>query len=267
VEGNLTYGLHRLKKFDQIQAQIFLKQAVDLLGLTSFLNRDVQHLSGGERQRVAIARALSLKPGILLLDEPLSALDAAKKAEIMPWLERIRDELTIPMIYVTHSPDELARLADHLVLMKGGVVTQQGLAVEILSRLEQPMSGDDVGVVLKGKVIEHHDQWQLMRISVDSTQFWVNKTSLAPGSSVRLRVLARDISICLEQPQRTSVQNQFQIKLLSMSQDKHPSQMLLRLQLDQQIILARVTCKAVDELKLNPGQLLWAQVKSVALMS
>ena len=152
VLGNLRYGLKRARS---AQAEATLQTAIELLGIGRLLQRRPGQLSGGERQRVAIARALATSPRLLLLDEPMAALDLARRQEIMPWLERLRDELHIPMLYVTHSADELARLADHLVVLEGGQVKAAGPVDQVLSSVHLPMVlGDDAGALLRGQVLE-----------------------------------------------------------------------------------------------------------------
>ena len=159
VIGNLRYGLRRVRS---TQAQATLEAAVQLLGIGHLLHRRTHELSGGERQRVSIARALATAPRLLLLDEPMAALDLARKNEILPWLEKLRDELHIPMLYVTHSADELARLADHLVVLERGQVKAAGPVTEVLSLLEVPVViGEDAGVVLQGQVQGCDTDWYL----------------------------------------------------------------------------------------------------------
>ena len=180
-----------------------LAAAIDLLGIERLLARSPAQLSGGERQRVAIARALATQPRLLLLDEPLAALDAARKQEILPWLERLRDELHTPMLYVTHSADELARLADHVVLLDQGRVAGAGPATEMLSSLSQPvLQGEDVGAVLLAHIAERDTRWHLCRADFDGGSLWLRDSGLPLGQAVRLRVLARDVSLLTEAPQR-----------------------------------------------------------------
>lgn len=264
VQGNLHYGLKRAGGRQGAQA---LQQAIELLGIAGLLKRSSTQLSGGERQRVAIARALATSPRLLLLDEPLAALDLARKQEILPWLERLRDELNIPMLYVTHAVDELARLADHLVLLDQGRVRAAGPVAELLAAIDNPLRlGDDAGALLNGTLAERDPRWHLCRVAFDGGSLWLKDSGLALGQPLRLRVLARDVSIATEQPRHSSIQNQLPCVIESLAEHAHPSQLLLRLRCGQSVLLARITQKAGDELQLRPGLPVWALVKSVALV-
>ena len=264
VQGNLHYGLKRAGGMQGAQA---LQQAIELLGIAGLLKRSTTQLSGGERQRVAIARALATSPRLLLLDEPLAALDAARKQEILPWLERLRDELNIPMLYVTHAVDELARLADHLVLLDQGRVRAAGPVAELLAAIDNPLRlRDDAGALLNGTLAERDPRWHLCRVAFDGGSLWLKDSGLALGQPLRLRVLARDVSIATEQPRHSSIQNQLPCVIESLAAHAHPSQLLLRLRCGPAVLLARITSKAADELQLRPGLPVWALVKSVALV-
>lgn len=264
VQHNLKFGLKRIYKKGALEA---LASSIDLLGIGHLLKRRPTHLSGGERQRVAIARALATQPKLLLLDEPLASLDMARRHEILPWLEKMRDELQLPMLYVTHSVDEVVRLADHLVVLDQGRVSGQGNAQEVLTRIDNPVVvGEDVGVLLHGTVDALEGQWHLAKVAFDGGSMWVRDGGMTVGKSVRLRVLARDVSITLKPSSDTSIQNHFSVKVESITDDVHPSQALLRLQCAASVLLARVTQRAVSELQLQPGAKVWAQVKSVAVI-
>jgi molybdate transport system ATP-binding protein len=264
VIGNLRYGLKRVRS---AQAQATLEAAVELLGISHLLHRRAHELSGGERQRVAIARALATSPRLLLLDEPMAALDLARKNEILPWLERLRDELHIPMLYVTHSADELARLADHLVVLERGRVKAAGPVTEVLSSLDVPVVvGEDAGVVLQGQVQERDTSWHLACVRFAGGHMWLRDTGLALNQAVRLRVLARDVSLATHEPQNTSIQNHLMAEVDSVADDAHPSQMLVRLRCGPSLLLARITRRSWHTLHLQLGQKVWAQVKSVAIV-
>ena len=197
VLGNLRYGLKRARS---AQAGATLQAAIELLGIGRLLQRRPGQLSGGERQRVAIARALATSPRLLLLDEPMAALDLARRQEIMPWLERLRDELHIPMLYVTHSADELARLADHLVVLEGGQVKATGPVDQVLSSVQLPVVlGDDAGALLRGQVLERDTSWHLARVGFAGGALWLRDSGLPVGQAVRLRVLARDVSLMVKE--------------------------------------------------------------------
>jgi molybdate transport system ATP-binding protein len=171
VQGNLEYGLRRS---GQAGARDALDQAIDLLGIGALMGRNIATLSGGERQRVAIGRALATRPRLLLMDEPLAALDAERKADILPYLERLHTTLAVPIIYVTHAMDEVTRLADHLVLLRDGRALAAGATRELLSRADLPLARrDDAGVVLEARIDEHDAQYQMMRITVAGATLWV----------------------------------------------------------------------------------------------
>jgi len=264
VRGNLQFGLKRSKGAADASA---LSAAIDLLGIAALLERKTAQLSGGERQRVAIARALATQPRLLLLDEPLAALDHARRQDILPWLERLRDELKIPMLYVTHSSDEVARLADTLVVLDEGQVKACGPVAAVLAGLARPvMLGDDAGALLTASIEARDERWHLVQLKFNGGNLWVRDTGLPLGRRVRVRVLARDVSIALDKPSHTSIQNLLPCVVQAIGPDTHASQSLIQLLCGQSVLLARVTSRAVDELQLQPGMQAWAQVKSVALV-
>jgi molybdate transport system ATP-binding protein len=264
VEQNLSFGLKRSGKAGGAQA---LQQAIELLGIGHLLRRQTGQLSGGERQRVAIARALATQPQLLLLDEPLAALDLARRQEILPWLEKMRDELRIPMLYVTHSADELVRLADPLVVLEQGHVKAAGSAADVLSQIENPaIVGDEAGVLLRGRVAQRDAQWHLAQVVFDGGAVWVRDTGLDIAREVRLRVLARDVSLATQEPQHSSIQNHIHGHIEAIVDDVHPSQALVRVRCGSAALVARVTRRALDSLGVAQGSAVWAQVKSVAVM-
>jgi molybdate transport system ATP-binding protein len=264
VADNLAYGLQRSRNH---VSRTVLDQAIALLGIGHLLKRRSHELSGGERQRVAIARALVTQPRLLLLDEPLAALDHARKQEVLPWLEKLRDDLNIPMLYVTHAVDEVARLADTLVVMNEGRVQANGPVAEVLTQAELPVVvGEDAGALLTGIVLSIDTPWHLAQVGFAGGTLWVRDSGLAIGQTVRLRVLARDVSVTLHEPTHTSIQNHVSCVVDAITPDAHPSQALLRLRCGDTVLLARVTARAVHELGLQVGMPTWAQVKSVALV-
>ena len=264
VLGNLRYGLQRVGLKHPTGP---LDAAIELLGIEELLSRRTHQLSGGERQRVAIARALALQPKLLLLDEPLASLDHSRRQDILPWLERLRDEVRIPMLYVTHAAEEVARLADTLVVLDRGKVTVVGPVGEVLSRIDTPVVlGEDLGALLDGTVEERDTHWHLARVAFAGGSLWLRDSGLSIGKPVRLRVLARDVSIATSEPHQTSIQNLLPCVVRSMGQDSHPSQVLVQLACGETVLLARITARAVMALGLEPGKAVWAQVKSVALV-
>lgn len=263
VMGNLRYGMKRVRE----DRKVMLDQAIDLLGIGHLLDRKPQRLSGGERQRVAIARALALSPRLLLMDEPLAALDLKRKQEILPYLERLHDELAIPIIYVSHSPEEVARLADYIVAMEGGRVVAAGTLAETLARTDLPISvGHEACVVLPSTLGTVDEQWRLAEVCFPGGSLWLRDNGHPPGRKVRIRVFARDVSLALEQPAQTSIQNILQGQVDAIGEDEHPGLALVRVQVGASMFLSRLTKRAVMELGLKLGQAVWVQVKTVALM-
>lgn len=268
VRQNLEYGQRRIQAGAQ---RVALDTIVDLLDLAGLMDRRPHTLSGGERQRVAIARALATGPRLLLMDEPLAALDAARKAEVLPFLERLHEALAMPIVYVSHALEEVARLADHLVLMQAGRVVAAGALGEVMARLDLPTArGEGAGVVLGAVVVERDAQWQLARLRVgqDSGDFdlWARDHGLPVGRPVRVRLLARDISLARSPQSGTSIGNQLHGSVEAIADDEHASLALVRVRIGASAVVARLTRRSAHALGLAPGLPVWAQVKTVALM-
>jgi molybdate transport system ATP-binding protein len=266
VRGNLDYGLKRVAP---AQRRIALDRAVGLLGIGALMQRRSSTLSGGERQRVAIARALATSPKLLLMDEPLAALDAPRKAEVLPYLDRLHQELALPIVYVSHSIDEIARIADHLVLMQAGRVRGHGPLAEMLARLDLPLPlGEDTGVVLDAVVAERDAKWQLARLDVDgeACRFWARDPGLPLERRVRLRVLARDVSLTRTPQTGTSIGNQLRGTIEAIADGEHPAIALVRVRIGRAAVVSQLTRRSAHALELAPGMAVWAQVKTVALM-
>ena len=264
VRGNLEFGMKRIPP----EARRFKPDAVaELLGIGHLLTRRPEGLSGGERQRVAIARALLTSPRLLLMDEPLAALDLKLKQEILPYLERLHDELSIPVIYVSHSPDEVARLADHLVLLDGGRAVASGPLEETLARLDLPaVFADDAGVVLK-TVVGAHEEDELTRLDFPGGSLRVSARREAPGHALRCRIHARDVSLTLEADSRSSILNRLPATVVDLADTDTPGHMLVRLDMNGTPLLARVTQRSARALGLAPGLNVTAQIKAVALLA
>jgi molybdate transport system ATP-binding protein len=264
IQRNLEYGQSRIA---QAARRVEFDRAIELLGISHLLERKPAGLSGGERQRVAIARALLTSPRLLLMDEPLAALDLARKQEFMPYLERLHHELDIPVIYVTHAPDEVARLADHIVVMKEGRALAAGPLTETLARVDLPIRlGEDAGVVLDAVVAERDAAWHLARVEFAGGSLWVRDGGQAIGAPVRIRILARDVSIALSPVDGTSIQNCLSATVGEMAGDSHPALSLLKLTIGPSPVLARLTRRSAEGLGLAPGKAVWAQIKAVALI-
>jgi len=263
VQRNLEYGF---KRVPEDQRRVTFDRAVTLLGVGPLLSRRPHELSGGERQRVAIARALLASPRLLLMDEPLASLDATSKAEILPFLDRLREELDIPMLYVSHLPDEVARLADHLVLLEAGKITAVGPIAEILTRIDLPLShGTDAEAVIDAKVAEHDDLYNLTYMEFPGGRFTVAGKDLPLGHPVRLRILARDVSLSLEHHRGTSILNIIPAKVEEIAEE-NSSKVLVRLNAGGVYLLSRITRKSAANLDIKAGKEVYAQVKTVAVM-
>ena len=264
VRGNVEYGLKRVPASER---KIALSNVVELLGIGQLLDRNIDQLSGGEQQRVAIARALAVSPDILLMDEPLAALDLARKQEIMPYLESLRDELDIPVLYVSHSPDEVARLADHLVLLEAGRVMAQGGTGDMLTRLDLPLArGSDAEALIEATVAGHDERYHLTYLDFAGGRFTVVRKDLPVGSTARLRIAARDVSLTLVPQTDTSILNIFPATVDELIPEGE-AQMMVRLLVGGAPMLSRITRKSASGLDLQPGKQVYAQAKSVALLS
>lgn len=267
VEGNLRFGFKRIAERER---RVTLEQATALLGIDHLLQRSPDTLSGGERQRVGIARALLTSPRLLLMDEPLAALDAQRKSEILPYLERLHDELDIPIIYVSHAQDEVARLADHLVLLSEGKALASGPIGETLARLDLPLAmGDEAGVVIAGSVLVYDAVYQLITVGLPGSELSIRvaHSALLPGKPLRLKVQARDVSLSLQPDAQSSILNRLPVTVVEEIAADNTAHVLVRLDADGTALLARITRYSRDQLQLQPGQRLWAQIKSVALLA
>jgi molybdate transport system ATP-binding protein len=263
VRGNMEFGQKRASTAGRHFA---LPEVAELLGIGHLLERMPAGLSGGERQRIAIARALLTAPQILLMDEPLAGLDARRKLEILPYLERLHRELAIPVIYVSHAPDEVARLADHLVLRDQGKTIASGPLNAVLSRIDLPaMFADDAGVVIEAVVAEHEAD-DLTRLEFPGGHILVARRGTAIGSRVRCRILARDVSLALVPQTQVSILNCVCAVVVDLAATDTPGQVLVRLDVAGTPLVARITRRSVNRLDIRPGVALHAQIKSVALL-
>jgi len=267
VLANLQFGLKRIARS---QRRVDMAQATELLGIGHLLERHPQHLSGGERQRVGIARALLTSPKLLLMDEPLAALDSQRKNEILPYLQRLHDELDIPLLYVSHAQDEVARLADHLVLLSEGKALASGPIGETLARLDLPMAlDDDAGVIIEGQVSGYDADYQLLSLQLPATEIAIRVTHapMALGQALRCKVHARDISLALHNNEFSSILNRLPVTVVSEQAADNAAHVLIRLDAAGTPLLARITRFSRDQLGVHPGQQLWAQIKAVAVLA
>ncbi len=265
VETNLRYGLRRAPRGATGPE---MDEVIALLGIGHLMGRRPSALSGGEKQRVALGRALLSRPTLLLMDEPLAALDSGRKAEVLPYLSRLRERLSIPVLYVTHSLDEVDQLADTLVLMESGRVLAHGPVEALSARTDLPILAGrrDVGAVLPCRVRARDPERGLSHLDFAGGTLAVPLDAAPPGSQLRVRVRARDVSIALSRPEDVSVQNILPA-VLDAIEAGQPHEAMLRLRVGDSILLSRITQDAVRRLALRPGQPVWAMVKSVAFVS
>ncbi len=255
VRGNLAYG-RRGRDFEHV---------VDLLDLRRLLDRRPGTLSGGEKQRVAIGRALLAGPRLLLMDEPLASVDAARKDEILSYIERLRDEVKLPIVYVSHVMDDIIRLADTMVILSDGEVVAAGAVEDLMSRLDlRPHTGRyEAGAVLTVTVAERDAAFGLTELAFGGNRLVVPRLDLPEGMSLRVRIRARDVSLCLTPPGDISVLNIFQGRILEIEAGAGPMADV-RLDIGAPLI-ARVTRRSVHEMTLEPGKTVLALIKAVAV--
>ena len=289
VEGNLSYAQKRVDLAGSSGSVLSSKGVIELLGIENLLQRKPNQLSGGEKQRVAIARALFSQPELLLMDEPLASLDTQRKREILPYLEKLRLELKIPIVYVTHSIDELSRLADWVVVLDQGRVVASGSLADVLTALDSPMQLDYAGVVLETTILSREAQWALMRVSFIGGELLLADNGRAEGETLRVRVDARDVSLTLSQHTDTSILNALPATVIEISACLSQDAVLVKLGLGHQstaaldeskamdeqskasrdsneMLLSRITRRSAEHLALAVGSQVWAQIKSVAVL-
>ena len=269
VQDNLKYGYQRTPP---AQRRHSWDQGLALLGIGNLLSRMPHTLSGGERQRVAIARALATSPRVLLMDEPLASLDAQRKSEVLPWLEQLHAEVDLPVVYVTHSLDELTRLADHVVLLEGGHVRASGTVWDMMARADIALiQGDAVAALIDAKVCGPAPDDTLCQLAFAGGHLLLPQTRAQPlalDTRVRIRIQARDVSLSLKQAEHTSVLNILPATVLELQEDGL-GQVLVSLQMGSGAqstrILSRISALSARNLGLSPGQLVYAQIKGVAM--
>jgi molybdate transport system ATP-binding protein len=289
VEGNLSYAQKRVDLAGSSGSVLSSKEVIALLGIENLMQRKPNQLSGGEKQRVAIARALFSQPELLLMDEPLASLDTQRKREILPYLEKLRLELKIPIVYVTHSIDELSRLADWVVVLDQGRVVANGSLADVLTALDSPMQLDYAGIVLETTIISREAQWDLMRVSFIGGELLLADNGRVEGETLRVRVDARDVSLTLSQHTDTSILNALPATVIEISACLSQDAVLVKLGLGHQstaaldeskamdeqskasrdsneMLLSRITRRSAEHLALAVGSQVWAQIKSVAVL-
>jgi molybdate transport system ATP-binding protein len=263
VNRNLDFGARRSPEPPSPAERAHI---IEMLGIGHLLERRPAGLSGGERQRVALGRALLMKPSLLLLDEPLAALDQARKAEVLPHLERLRDEARIPIVLVSHALDDVARLADDIVVVNEGRSVAAGPVDEILSRLDLlPLTGQSEPMsVIVADVLRHDAEGGLTELGFNGGRLWVARIGADPGTQVRLRIAARDVMLALEPPARISATNMIQGRVAEIGSGPGPY-CDIRLVCGGSILLARITRRSAERLGLGPGSAVIAVIKAVSV--
>ncbi len=264
VDGNLNYALSRSPKD---QRPIGFEQVVEALDLSTLLERKPAGLSGGERQRVALGRTVLTQPGLLLLDEPLSALDVRRKGELLPFIEKVPDVFGIPAIFVSHAVDEVARLADQAIILVDGQVALRGELPDIFQQLDMHgFTGNfEAGAVVEAKVTGHNTQYQLTNLDLGGRALQMPMvSSLKSGDQVRLRIRARDVSLALKKPSGVSIRNCLPAVVEEVRSEPDTAFAEVLVRVGEQGLRARITRQSGDELKLAPGLEVYALVKSVS---
>lgn len=258
VRGNLRYGMaaDMAAQFDSI---------TDLLGINHLLKRYPRTLSGGEKQRVAIGRALLSGPQILLMDEPLAALDLPRKRELLPYLERLAADVNIPILYITHSLEEIVRLAEHVLVLDNGQVLASGELEQVwASDILRPwLEKQDRGSIVNVRLEKHHPHYSMSALALGNQLIWVNKIEAKLGTNLRVQINAIDVSLVLEPPIKSSIRNVLAATIISC--DEIDDQVEVKLDVGGHTLWARVTPWARDELGLSANLAVFAQIKSVSL--
>jgi molybdate transport system ATP-binding protein len=265
VAENLQFGLKRIATPNHDKK--CLRSIIGLLGLSHLLDRMPDRLSGGEKQRVAIARALVLNPDILLMDEPLASLDEKRKQEVMPYLLTLQQEFNIPIMYVTHSQQEAAQLADTLVLLENGRVQAAGRVSETLSRIDLSLAQDKQAAVVWPAVITRHEpEFRLTHVTFNGGELSLPEISLPLGSNIRIQIHARDVSLTLHEPSQTSILNVMPAIITDIANLADSQQTVVQLQVGGEILLSHITRKSVHVLALKPGVPVYVQIKGTSLL-
>lgn len=265
AKENIEYAIRRQKK--ALEKGLYEK-VLSILNIESLLGVFPDRLSGGERQRVSIARSLLQQPRILLMDEPLASLDERRKREILPYLERISKHFVIPILYVSHSVEEIARLADHVLVFKQGRIFEEGPPNSVFAN-ENSLIGlsDEVGVVFDGDISAWDESWELSTVTTGCGDLFIPKAGKLVGAKIRVRILAKDVSL-IETPQsQSSILNQLPAQVVELSKDQNTAMRLVRVRVKSEQIVARISRKSIEQLNIVPGKSLWVQIKAAAVLN
>ena len=271
VLGNLQFAFRR--RANKQYHGPTIEQVCEWLQLDSLLSQNAATLSGGQQQRVAIGRALLTNPQLILMDEPLGALDHQSREQILQLLEQLHQYIDVPMLYVSHSIEELSRLAEQLIILENGQLTTQGPLLELCHRLDLSLAHEEhAAAIIQGHIVKHDERYQLSEfLTVDQQRLYLSLCHSPIGSSLKLRIPARDVSLSLKKQDDSSILNILPCTITAIEPRPSPTdqvaQALIKLQLGQQYLLARLTYKSLDRLQLRVGQQVFAQIKSVALLS
>lgn len=263
VEANLEYGARRCRAVNGNAVK--KEHLLELLNIGHLLSRKPHQLSGGEKQRVAIGRALLKNPQLMLMDEPLASLDATRKQEILPFLDRLHAELKIPMLYVSHSLGEVSRLCDHILVMEQGRIQFKGSIHDALVSPDSPLAkSENAAAILEGSVIITEKEFGLSTVQTHNGNRIVIQGQLPAGDQVRVRIQASDISLCKTAPVDTSILNIIEGKIAAVIEE-HDAYILLQIDSLSDILLARISRKSYHELGLQPGSSVYMQIKAVSI--
>ena len=266
VYDNLMYGYRRLRG-SPADTELKPESVIQYMGLESLLDRHPGQLSGGQKQRVAMARALLCQPQLLLMDEPMASLDLRSKNDILPYLENLNGQFQIPIVYVSHSPDEVVRIADDMILLDQGKVLAHGSVNDLLTRPDLPLSHlEESCAVIEGIVDHHEPEYYLSYVRVPGGLIGISIVDKAVGTPLRLRINARDVSLALQPGETSTISNFLSVRIDQITTMADPAKQLVSLDLGGQRILSQVTTKSLHKLSLQEDQIVHAQVKSVALM-
>ncbi|WP_415890808.1 molybdenum ABC transporter ATP-binding protein ModC [Neptuniibacter sp. SY11_33] len=261
VQGNLLYGSEYTPEDEKFQS------VVEMLDIQALLQRLPNTLSGGEKQRVAIGRALLSDPGLLLMDEPLASLDLPRKKELLPYLAKLAKEVELPILYVTHSLEEIIQLADYLVLLEQGKILQFGNVEEVWSseQMRPWLSGDTRSSLFNATLDHHHPRHAMSCLNIShSTKLWMRALDMPPGTALRVRIKANDVSLSKEQPQQTSIRNILPATIMQIDEESS-HQIEVVLNIGGCKLWSHITCWALTELNLKVGDKVYAQIKGISV--
>lgn len=263
VKQNLEYGLKRIR---QSERKISLDYVIDLLGIGHLMERKPDTLSGGEKQRTAIARALATSPKIMMMDEPLASLDMPRKAEIIPYLNRLNEELKTPILYVSHALDEIIHLADHMILLENGTALASGETAQVLTRLDLPLAhSSDAASIINGTIIARDEYFHLNTVAFSGGVITMPSSLTQIGKKIRLRIKASDVSLTLQKATDTSILNIIESKVVRIH-DNQAGLVMVELDANQTPLLCRITSRSAQALSLAPGKTVYAQIKGAAII-